>query len=226
MYKIRTLDLFVALYVFGTLCAEVMGSKTFPLFTIAGIPLHASVAVFLIPLLFTLPDAIVEVYGRARAQSMVLSGFLTIVLLVLFSSLATHLPATQQFAASEPAYERIFSYSVRIALASLTAFGVSELLDVLIFSWLRQLMQRRALWLRNITSNITSEFADSAVFLTLAFYSFEHSVVANMLFLLGLLLPYWSLKCLISVAETPLVYAAVWWLRKDSRLEIGKKGRA
>lgn len=213
MFKINKLDFLVTLYIFGVLCAELMGPKTFPLFHIGSFHLNSSVAIFLMPLLFTLPDVVVEVYGKARAQSIVFSGLGMIALLVLFSTLATHLPASPHFASSAAAYDKIFGYSVRMAIASLTAFAASELLDVMVFSKLRQLLRNRALWLRNIVSNVISQFADSAIFLTLAFYALHVSFGSNVAFLLGLILPYWVLRCVLTVLETPLVYAGVWWLR-------------
>ena len=216
MFKIRKLDLLVGLYIFGVLCSELMGSKTFPLLHIGSFEVHGSVALFVIPLLFMLPDIVVEVYGRARAKSIVYTGLICVALLIGFTFLATHLPPTPRFAGSEPAYEQIFGYTGRIAFASLTAFAVSELLDIAIFSKLRQRMQKRALWFRNIVANVVSQFVDPAIFLTLAFYALNESVGANMSFLLGLLIPYWLLRSALTVIETPLVYAGVWWLRRDT----------
>lgn len=215
MFKMRKFDLMVALYIFGVLCAELLGSKTFPILKVGNFQFVSGVAVFVMPLIFLLPDVVVEVYGRARARSMVYTGFVVICLLVAYSSLAIHLPPTKLFAARESAYDQIFGYSVRLAIASLSAFAISELLDILIFSKLRQALQRRALWLRSIVSNMVSHFSDSAIFLTLAFYSFDMSVKANAVFLLGLILPYWLLRSTLSVLETPLVYAGVWWLRRQ-----------
>jgi uncharacterized integral membrane protein (TIGR00697 family) len=211
---IRKFDVIVALYIFGVLTAELLGSKTFAVGHLGSLHLSASVAIFVMPLLFTITDVVVEVYGRERARSIVWSGLLCAALLVAYTSLATHLPASGRFATSEPAYDKVFGSSARIAAASLVAFAASELLDVFIFAKLRQAMHKRALWFRNNASNFVSQFADSAVFLTLAFYSLQRGLGSNVSFLIGLLLPYWILRCVLSVVETPLVYAGVAWLRK------------
>lgn len=215
--KIEKFDLIVALYVFGIMVAELMGSKTFPLIQTDWLHLNATVAVFVMPLLFTLTDVVVEVKGRQRARSMVFSGLVMVALLLLFSLLATHLPPSSRFAMSEPAYDAVFGASARIALASLVAFAVSELLDVAVFSKLREALGKRALWLRNNVSNFVSQLVDSAVFLTLAFYAFGDSLGSNAGFLLGLLIPYWLLRCALSVLETPLVYVGVRWLKSDKK---------
>lgn len=215
---IRKFDFLVALYIFGVMVAELMGAKTFPLFTVGHWHLTASVAVFVLPLLFTVTDVIVEVHGRRRARGVVLCGILMVGLLALFELLAVHLTPSARFAGKEAAYDAIFGASLRIALASLAAFAVSELLDVLVFARLRQLLHGRALWLRNNLSNFVSQLADSAIFLALAFYATGMSMGANVSFLLGLIIPYWLVKCAFSVLETPLVYAGVWWLRGEKRL--------
>jgi uncharacterized integral membrane protein (TIGR00697 family) len=88
---------------------------------------------------------------------------------------------------------------------------------VLVFARLRQALHGRGLWLRNNVSNFVSQLADSAIFLTLAFYAFGTPVGGNVSFLLGLIIPYWLVKCVFSVAETPLVYLGVWWLRGSKR---------
>jgi len=76
-------------------------------------------------------------------------------------------------------------------------------------------MHKRALWFRNNASNFISQFVDSLVFLTVAFYALNHSLGSNISFIISLLLPYWLLKCLMSALATPLVYAGVKYLRTD-----------
>src|SRR6266702_2725692 len=214
--KIQKFDLLVALYIFGVMVAELMGAKTFPIVHVGHFVVNASVAIFVKPLLFTAVDVIIEVHGKQRARSVVYAGLAMVALLVLYSALAVHLPASSHFKTSEPAYDAVFGASIRISLASLAAFASSELLDVLIFSKLRQRMHRRALWLRNNVANFISQFVDSAVFLTLAFWAAGLSFHANASFVVGLLIPYWLVRCTLSVFETPLVYLGVRWLRGSS----------
>jgi uncharacterized integral membrane protein (TIGR00697 family) len=212
---VRKFEFLVALYIFGIMVAELMGAKTFPLFTIGSWHLTASVAVFVLPLLFTITDVIVEVHGRKRARGVVFTGVIMVALLALFELLAVHLSPSERFASREAAYDAVFGASFRIAVASLVAFAVSELLDVLVFAKLREALKGRALWLRNNLSNFVSQLTDSTIFLTLAFYAIGTSLGSNVSFLLGLIIPYWLVKCAFSVLETPLVYAGVWWLRGD-----------
>ncbi|HEX7963796.1 MAG TPA: queuosine precursor transporter [Candidatus Saccharimonadales bacterium] len=212
---IRKFDFLVALYIFGVMVAELMGSKTFPLGQIGHWHLTASVAVFVFPLLFTVTDVIVEVHGRKRARSVVFSGIIMVALLALFEVLAVHITPSARYASQEAAYDAIFGASLRLAAASLVAFAASELLDVLVFARLRQALGGRGLWLRNNVSNFVSQLADSTIFLTLAFYAVGASFGSNVSFLLGIIVPYWLVKCAFSVLETPLVYLGVWWLKGE-----------
>jgi len=192
-----------------------MGAKTTPLFTIGNFHLTASVALLVVPLLFTINDVIIEVYGRERARGIVICGLIVITLLLGMSLLAIHLPPSRRFMADEAAYDVIFGKSVRIAGASLVAFTLAEFLDVWVFSKLREKLAGKALWLRNNLSNFSAQFIDTIVFMSLAFYTFEKPFGANTAFLVGLIIPYWLLKCFMSVIETPFVYLGVRWLRND-----------
>lgn len=223
MVNVRKMDLVLALYIFGVITAEVLGTKTFPLTNFNWLHLNAPVAIFVLPLLFTMVDVVVEVHGRTRAKSMVYSGLVVIALLIIYAALATHLPPSARSTSSESAYDKIFSASIRISAASLIAFAVSELLDVAIFARLRERLKGRALWLRNNLTNFISQFADSMVFLSLAFYALHDSFGSNLSFLWSLLLPYWLLRCFLSVVETPLVYAGVWWLRGSNNPKMKVK---
>lgn len=213
MFKIEKLDLLVSLYIFCIAASELMGAKTFPLINLFGYQLNASVAILILPLVYTINDAVAEVYGKQRAQSIVRSGLLVVGLILLFSLISTSLPPSTRFKLNEIHYDAIFGLSARIAAASLTAFILAEFTDVFVFIKIRDKFGKRALWFRNNASNFISEGLDTVVFMTLAFYAFDRSFIANYSFLTSLILPYWFLKCVMSVIETPLVYLGVKWLK-------------
>ena len=217
MLKIEKFDFLVSLYIFCIAVSELMGAKTFPLVNLFGYQLNASVAIFVLPLIFTVNDIIAEVHGKERARSVVRSGLLVVVGILLFSLFFTNLPPSTRFAGSEAAYDKVFGLSARIAAASLTAFALAEFADVMIFIHLRKRFGKKALWFRNNVSNFVSQFLDTTVFMFLAFYAFEKPWESNAIFLFSLILPYWMLKCFMSIIETPLVYLGVRWLKKEAK---------
>ena len=215
MFKIQKFDLLISVYIFCIAVSELMGGKTFPLINLFGYQLNASVAIFVLPLIFTINDVITEVYGKERTRSVIRSGLFIIFLIFLFSLMATALPSSTRFIPSEKAYDTIFGLSARIAAASLTAFTLAEFLDVFIFAKIREVLGKKALWLRNNVSNFVSQFVDTTVFMVLAFYAFDRGIGDNLVFLISLIIPYWLLKCFMSIIETPLVYLGVSWLKKS-----------
>lgn len=213
MFKVEKMDLLIAVYIFCIIVAELMGAKTFPLVDLGFYKLNASVSIFLIPLLFTINDIVVEVHGKERARSIVRSGLFTIGLLFGFIMLAIHLPPSMRFMESEAAYDEIFGKSARITLASLTAFALADFLDIYVFAKIREKLGTSKLWLRNNLSNFIAQFVDTIIFMTLAFYALNEPFGENVAFLFSLILPYWLLKCSMSVIETPFVYLGVKWLK-------------
>ena len=217
MFKIQKLDFLISFYIGCIAVSELMGAKTFPVWSVGSFHLSASTGIFVVPLIYAINDIITEVFGKDRARSIVRSGLVVIGFFLLFSLLATSLPPSALFASSEKSYDAVFGLSIRIAAASLIAFGIAEFLDVFIFAGLRKRFGKKRLWLRTNVSNFLSQFIDTSVFIILAFYAVGHPLLGNMIFLFGLILPYWLLKCFMSVIETPLVYIGVKWLRKESK---------
>lgn len=215
MKTIHKLDLLVALYIFCIATSELMGAKTFPLISIPWISLNTSVAIFTVPLVFTINDIITKVYGKERTRSMIRAGLFVVILIMLFSLLYTALPPSQRFAPTEEAYDTIFGLSARFSFASLIAFAVAEFTDLFIFVKIRKALGDKALWLRNNVSNMLAQLLDTIIFMSVAFYAFDQSFGENVTFIVGLLIPYWLIKCAMSVIETPFVYLGVKWLKSD-----------
>ncbi len=207
------MDLLISLYIFCIAVSEIMGAKTFPVAVIGTFHLNASVAIFTIPIIFSINDIIIEVHGKERARSVLWSGLVVVGLILLFSLLAITLPPSRRFADAEAAYDDVFGRAARIAAASLTAFLLANLLDIAVFSRLRARLGTQALWLRNNLSNFVAQFFDTTIFMTLAFYSVGRSMGDNITFLLSLIIPYWLLKTGMSVIGTPFVYVGVRWLK-------------
>lgn len=178
---------------------------------------NGSVALLVLPLIFTINDVITEVFGRERARSVIKSSLVVIILLILFSAISVTLPPSKRFLPTEGAYDTIFGLSIRMSAASLTAFILAEFLDVLIFVKIREKLGKSKLWLRNNASNFIAQFIDTAVFMSLAFYALDKPFADNFNFLISLILPYWFLKCTMSVIETPFVYLGVSWLKHEDK---------
>lgn len=205
MEKQRKMDLLLALYIFAIICSELLGTKAFSLFGVT-----STVAIFLLPLTFAINDIVTEVYGKGRARGFVKIGFVILVLLFAFTFLATILPPATRFQKMNPSYVLVFSSSLRIIVASLVAFWLSERFDVYVFSKIREKLGKNKLWIRSNISNFLGQFVDTALFMFLAFF-----IPGNVSFIISLIIPYWLLKCFMSIIETPITYWGVTWLGKE-----------
>lgn len=211
----RKLCILVAIYIFCILIAETMWGKTIPvgpnisldLGLIVITQLKVSVAIFVLPLIFSINDIIIEVFGTKTAKLVYRLGLLSIVWLVIFATFAVRLPPSMIFASSQQAYETIFGQTIRIALASITAFAISDFLDIVVFARIRARIKH--LGLRSTISNITSQFVDTTLFVYLAFFAGNHSRVRS------IIIPYRIFKCSMSLITMPMVYRWVKRLRQD-----------
>lgn len=208
MKSINKLDLLLAIYVSAVVAAELLGAKVFTI----GNVINASVAIFVFPLTFTINDVVAEVYGKERARSFIKSAGIVLVALALYTLLAIVLPPAKRFASDNIAYTHVFGKSLRIIVASLTAFWLAERFDVFVFAKIRERLGKKRLWLRNNVSNFLGQLFDTILFMFLAFYR-----PGNFWFILSLVWPYWLLKCGMSVVQTPLTYLGVKWLKDEKK---------
>ena len=211
----RKLCILVGIYIFCIIVSETMGGKTIPvgpdisldLWFVVIKQLKVSVAIFLLPLIFSINDILIEVFGVQTAKLVYRMWLIAIVALLLFATFAVWLPPSMIFESSQSAYQLIFGQTIRIAFASIIAFAISDLFDILIFARIRAKINN--LWLRSSISNILSQFVDTILFVYLAFFAWDHSRIW------GIILPYWIFKCCMSLITTPIVYQGVKWLRSS-----------
>lgn len=86
-----------------------------------------------------------------------------------------------------------------MTLASLGAFSVSQFLDVFLFHKMKEKCNEEKKWLRNNLSTMTSQLADTIIFITIAFYG----VVDN---LPAMIVGQYAIKLLLALGDTPFFY--------------------
>ena len=153
---------------------------------------------------FACTDIITEIYGRERARQVVLAGLIALIACLALIQLALIWPAAAFWQGGD-AFQNVLSTSMRIIVASIVAYLVSQYTDIFIFSWLRRATGGRFLWLRNNGSTMLSQLLDSALFVTIAF--------AGAFPILPVIFGQWVVKLAIAALDTPVVYAVVGMLR-------------
>lgn len=166
---------------------------------------------------FLVTDILSENYGKKEAGKAVWIGFFSLIAMTLLMNLTLlfhPLPGDDFAQTTHGALSTIFSLMPRIALASLTAYIISQRHDVWAFHfWKRRFPSDRHLWLRNNLSTMVSQLFDSVIFVVIAFWGvFEPAILAE------ILITTYLLKWMVAAADTPFVYWAKLINRKGSYL--------
>lgn len=152
---------------------------------------------------FLATDILTENHGRKLANQAVMFGFIVLVLVNIVIVL-TLLFEPSDSDTMQSTMLQLFRLFPRITIASMLAYGVSQLYDVWAYSFLKaRLPQLRYLWLRNNVSTILSQVIDSFIFIGVAFFgekSFGVIFVSSMIIIL--------LKICVAVLDTPIMYLA------------------
>ncbi|AKB19091.1 MULTISPECIES: queuosine precursor transporter [unclassified Methanosarcina] len=201
-------QLLLTVFVSSLLLGNLLGSKLIEIFGIV-----TSVGLFGYPVTFLITDIVEEVRGKEVTKIFVHAGFLSLCIAVLFVFVSTGLTPSPLYPHSE-AYNNVFSNSLRIILASMIAFVISQYHDLWAFNFWKQKTNGRHLWLRNNLSTIVSQLFDSIIFIFIAFYHATPELGAVPI--LYMVLPLWALKAVFALLDTPFVYLGVRWLASES----------
>lgn len=155
---------------------------------------------------FLCTDILSEFYGKKDATNAVYMGFFSMIVMTLMMQLAIMFPPASSDIVQQHLVG-VFALMPRIALASVIAYLISNLLDVNVFDFLKR--KTKALWIRNNIATILSQIIDSIIFNFLAFYKvYETKVVLN------IIITTLILKGIIALLDTPFFYLANFWVKK------------
>jgi uncharacterized integral membrane protein (TIGR00697 family) len=200
-------QLLLTMFISCLLLGNLLGSKLIEIFGIV-----TSVGLFGYPPTFLITDIVEEVRGKDATKIFVHAGFLSLCIAIFFIFVSTGLPPSPLYPHNE-AYKYVFSNSVRMILASMTAFFISQYHDIWAFNFWKQKTNGKHLWLRNNFSTIVSQLLDSIVFMFIAFYRVTPEIDVAAVF--SMILPLWALKVIFALIDTPFVYLGVRWLASE-----------
>jgi len=200
-----TRELFPLLLVSGMFCACLVAAAVLAAKIVSIVVISVPAGVFAYCITFVCADVISEIWGRRYANMVVLAGFIGLACTFLLIQLALWCPAAP-FWHQEEAFRDTLGMTPRIIAASLTAYALSQFHDVWLYTLLKDRMQGRHLWLRNNVATILSQLIDTVVFIVIAFY--------GVMPVWPLIVGQWTVKVALALCDTPLVYAAVWCIRR------------
>jgi queuosine precursor transporter len=186
-------------FVTNAILGELTGGKlfTFGIFTL-------SIGVIPWPVVFIATDLINEYFGREGVRRLTLMTIALIVYAFIVLFLAMQVPAASFSPVNDAQFRAVFGQSLWIIVGSVTAFALSQLVDVGVFWLVRHRTGGRFLWMRATGSTVVSQLIDSIVIIGIAFWlpgkvktsEFLQVAASN-----------YSFKLLIAVGVTPLLYA-------------------
>ena len=161
----RSLFVFAVLYGGMTCIAGILGAKQ-----VALGPLAVEAGIFPFLLLVVLSSAVAELHGRDVANRLVRFGFIPLITAIILIQIVLALPTDPgMYEPAKEAFPIILSQGARLMFAGIIAYGVSQFLNVYIFSRLAN-MKGGLLALRAAVASALSQVVDTVIFITIAFY--------------------------------------------------------
>ncbi len=132
-----------------------------------GINLPGAVIIF--PVSYIINDCICEVWGFRKARLVIWTAFAMNIFVVLGGQLLVWMPAAS-FWDGAPHFDYMFNMAPRVVAASLLAFLVGSTINSLVMSKKKIADKGRNFGVRAILSSLAGEFADSMIFMPIAFW--------------------------------------------------------
>jgi queuosine precursor transporter len=214
-----------AFFVANALIAEFIGVKIFSLektigikpfdislFGIEHLSFQLTAGVLLWPFVFVLTDIINEYYGikGVRMLSYITAALISYAFAMFYLSINIA-PADfwittkidKGISDMNNAYKVVFGQGLWIIFASLVAFLIGQLIDVLVFHRLKKITGEKFIWLRATGSTLISQFIDSFVVLIIAFYI---GAGWSLRLVLAIGIMNYIYKFLMAIIMTPVIY--------------------
>ena len=172
------------------------------------------------PIVFITTDLINEYFGEkgVKKLSFITAGLIAYTFFLLLIGL--QIPAVKgDGLISDEQFNAVFGQSMWIIVGSITAFLVSQLIDVTIFHFVKNRTGKKMLWLRSTGSTVISQLFDSFIVLGIAFWL--PGKIDSKTFVASAFTGY-SVKLGIAICLTPLIYLGHYLI--DNYLGAEKHG--
>lgn len=166
----RSMFVFSTLYGGLVVLAGVLGIKIASLgqWPVLG-DLAVESGIFAFLLLVVLSSAVAELHGTTVANRLVRFGFIPLIVSMCLLTLVIHVVPPAPFWDDQEAYARLLGQGARMQFAGLVSYGVSQTLNVTVFSRLSAGREGRMLMMRAWIASLLSQVVDTLIFITISF---------------------------------------------------------
>jgi uncharacterized integral membrane protein (TIGR00697 family) len=160
---------------------------------------------------FLVSDIITEHHGVEPAQKGVMLSFLAQVMITLFMVITLAYPDNTKevdpnAVSTQAAMYTLFAPSIRLLIASLTAYFFSQWLDIKIFKMLKDYTKKKFLWVRLNIATLISGLVDNILFSLLAWVVLSPNPVSLNTLIFTYILGTYGTRVVVSVFSTPIIY--------------------
>jgi uncharacterized integral membrane protein (TIGR00697 family) len=166
-------------------------------------PFMMSIGIIPWPVVFLSTDLINEYFGKkgVRTITFLTAGLIVYTFIILFAGMSVGSASFSPVSSEQ--FDAVFGQSLWIIVGSLTAFLLSQLIDVGVFWLIRSRTGHRLIWLRATGSTVVSQLIDTFVVSGIAFWlpgKITLSEFVNVAF------TGYVFKFIIALSVTPLIY--------------------
>jgi len=194
------------IFITNAIVAELIGGKLIDVG-----PAVMSIGILPWPIVFITTDLINEYFGEkgVRKLSIITATLIAYTFIVLF--FAMKIPSSVISSVSSDQFNAVFGQSQLIIVGSITAFLVSQLIDVSIFHFVKRRTGSKMIWLRSTGSTVISQLFDSFIVLGIAFWL--PGIMDFKTFIISGFTGY-TVKLIIAVFMTPMIYLGHYIIEK------------
>ena len=174
-----------------------------------------SVGILPYPITFLITDLISEIYGKNKANQVVVAGIFASVFSMGIVLVANYVPALDNSPINDTIFSQVFALSPIAVLASMIAYLMAQFVDIKVYHFWKNKTEGRMLWLRNNFSTFSSQFIDTFLVISLLCLI---GILDWKLFW-GLVLSGFLFKILVALFDTPFLYLFVGIFRKTFDLK-------
>jgi uncharacterized integral membrane protein (TIGR00697 family) len=208
-----------ALFIASLVASNLIFQKFFYWEPFGGYRFEISVGILPYPITFLITDILSEIYGKKKANQVVIAGIFASFFSMLIILVADFTPAIDNSPINDETFHQVFGLSAIAVFASMVAYLFAQFIDIKIFHFWKQLTKGKHLWLRNNFSTFTSQFIDTftVLFLLCCFKILPWNMFN------GLLISGFVFKVIVAALDTPILYGMVFLFRKKFNLKVGEE---
>ena len=207
------------LFIAALVCCNLIFQKFFIWSPFGIYNFEISAGIIPYPITFLVTDIISEIYGRKKANSVVLSGLFSSIFILGIVMVANSVQATEWSPVNDATFSNVFGLTGIAVGASMLAYLLAQFIDIRVFHFWKKLTNGKHLWLRNNASTFSSQLVDTATVLVLL--CFAGGIAWDKFWVL--LLNGFLFKVIMALIDTPILYIIINLIRKKFKLEVGEE---